>query len=485
MFVGRERELGLLEEAYASDAFEMAVIYGRRRVGKTALIQRFVKGKLHVVFFTAQQTLAQENLRNLSLAIGQASVGREADAGAEVPREGDATGSCFVYLSFSDALAAVFERARTVRTVLVIDEFPYLAASYGAISSLLQTMIDRQRETSKLMLVLCGSSASFMEHQVLGEKSPLYGRRTMQLKVMPFDVFDASKVLGTDDPVRAVELYALVGGVPQYLEQLDGSRSVEWNVANRLIGTGRFLYAEPENYLLQEVRSPAGYNAVLSAVAQGCVRPREIADRVRMEPAVVSQYLSRMEELGVVRRVTPLPSGGKRQVRYEVSDGLMRFHYRYAVRYETAINTGLVDAVASRIVRGDLSGYEGHVFEDVCRQWLARMMRSGRLNVLPKALGTWWGADRDGRQEEIDVVVTGVDGELLLGECKWNRQAVDASVLGVLRRRAALVEGGAEALLYLFSRSGFEPELEQRAAADSRVRLVTVAEMFDAVMSGE
>lgn len=481
MFIGRERELGLLEEAYESGRFQMAIVYGRRRVGKTALLHEFARGKTHVVYFTARQTLVRENLEGLSRAMmaGLDETGGSRAASDEPGLIAAPSGSGPVYPSFSDALEVLFLRARSDRIVLVIDEYPYLAETYKSISSLLQSLIDGNKDTSRMMLVLCGSSMSFMEHQVLGEKSPLYGRRTMQIKVEPFDVFDVARMLGDDDPDRVVEFYSMVGGVPQYVEQLDATRDLEWNVANRLLRSGSFLSAEPENYLMQEVRNPASYNAVLAAVAQGCVRPIEVADRTGIAAPLVSQYLGRLEELGIVRRVVPLPTGNKRQVRYEVSDNLMNFHFRYAVRYETAIEAGMVDQVAARVLGRDFPAYVGHTFEAVCRQWLLRQMRAGKIDMLPRAVGTWWGSGRDGRQEEIDVVAVGADDELLLGECKWNRSEVDASVLGVLKRRAALVAGGADAQLYVFSRAGFERELVERAASDSRVRLVSLGEMFE------
>ena len=204
-----------------------------------------------------------------------------------------------------------------------------------------------------------------------------------------------------------------------------------------------------------------------------------MADRTGIAAPLVSQYLGRLEELGVVRRVAPLPTGNKRRVRYEVSDNLMNFHFRYAVRYETAIEAGMAYQVAARVLGRDFPAYMGITFEAVCRQWLLRQMRAGKIDMLPRALGTWWGSGRDGRQEEIDVVAVGADDELLLGECKWSGGEVDASVLGVLKRRAALVTGEADARLYVFSRAGFERELVERAASDSRVRLVSLGEMFE------
>lgn len=470
MFVGRGRELRDLERAYADGSFQMVAVYGRRRVGKTALLNRFVSGKPNAHYFTAQQTVAQENLSLMSAALAS-SRSDGVTSLDEAP----------VYRSFRDVLLALFKMARNERVIFVIDEYPYLAESYPGISSLLQTLIDENRSSSKLFLVLCGSSISFMEEQVLGEKSPLYGRRAMQLKLSPFDAFDAHALLGGPDPERAVELYSLTGGIPLYLEQLDAGRSVAWNIANRLLGASSYLSNEVESFLLQEVRSPASYNAVVEAVARGCVRPSEISDRTGIKGPLVQQYLSRLERLSVVGRVVPVGPHKKGQVRYVIADNLFRFHYCFGTKYLTAVEAGMTDAVARKIVSEGLSTFVGPVFEEVCRQWLLRQMAAGEIPVIPAEVGTWWGTNPGTRHaEEIDVVVRGADGELILGECKWNNTPVDVSVLGTLRRRAALLDGGEDAELMIFSKSGFEDECRERAERAGNVRLVTLGEMFEA-----
>ena len=188
MFVGRQSELESLETAYQKGSFQFAVVYGRRRVGKTSLLRAFTQDKHSVNFFTGQQAVASENLALLSREM----LGNSA-AGAAFP-------------SIQVALESVFERAKAEQVILVIDEYPYLAESDPGVSSCLQTLIDRHKDKSNLFLVLCGSSMSFMEHQVLGHQSPLYGRRTMQLRIDPFVVFDVAQML-PDAPIeRSIEL---------------------------------------------------------------------------------------------------------------------------------------------------------------------------------------------------------------------------------------------------------------------------------------
>lgn len=473
MFVARENEMRLLQELYDSDSFQMVPIWGRRRVGKTRLISEFVSSKPRTHFFTARRTTARENLAALSSAL----VSWHDPNGGAVEPASDAP----VFPSFEAALSRVFALAQEERAILVIDEYPYLAESYPGISSLLQSLIDANRATSRLMLIICGSSMSFMEHQVLGEKSPLYGRRTSQLKLEPWDCFDAQKLLRAGDPVRAVELYSLVGGVPLYLEQLDARRSTEWNIAHALLGQGRMLYAEPQSFLLQEFSSPSSYEAVLGAIARGRTRPAEIADATGIQAPNVNEYLRRLSGLGVVARRTPVGKTNKHQVSYRITDNLLGFWHTFVPRYGQAVDVGLTSEVARRITERDLSTWVGHAFEEVCRQWLVRQTASGALDILPARVGSWWGTDPTLREQvDVDVVMVGSDGELVCGECKWTNDPVGADVIEVLAHRAGLVMDSSSSLeLVVFSKSGFADSARREADRQGNVRLVEPPELFD------
>ena len=475
MFVARDKEMAALEEAYSSGAFEMVAVYGRRRVGKTRLLREFCNGKVRVHFFTARETTARENLDALSKSL-LTWFDADADAaeafGSPVPAPS--------FHSFADALGRAFAEASRVRTVLVIDEYPYLAKSYPGVSSLLQSLIDEYKASSKMMLVLCGSSMSFMKEQVLGEKSPLYGRRTSQLHLLPFDYADAAALLDAEEPMNAMELYSLVGGVPLYLDQLEADKSICWNIANRMLGLGRFLYAEPDNFMLQEVSSPASYNATIAAIAHGRTRPSEIADATGLAAPNVSEFLKHLCELGIVRRETPAGKSHKKQVSYRISDGLFRFWYAFAPRYAAAIEAGMLNRVAERIYACEFSGYMGHAFEDICRQWTARAIAASEYDMIPSRIGCWWGNDPAAHEQvDVDVVALGADGELLAGECKWTSEPVDVGVLETLEHRAKLVVDRASRTdLVLFSKSGFTRGCERRAAQAGNVRLVTPRDML-------
>ncbi|MBO4883809.1 MAG: AAA family ATPase, partial [Clostridia bacterium] len=249
MFIGRDLELATLSRLYASQRFEFAVIYGRRRVGKTALISRFIEGK-KAIYFMGVESNARQNLENLSKSIMEVS----------------GVTAALSFASFQDALEHVFQLSQNERIVLAIDEYPYVARASRSLASTLQLLIDRYKDTSRLMLILCGSSMSYMEDHVLAYKAPLYGRRTAQIKLLPFDFREAYQCLdGFSDEDKAL-VYGMAGGTPQYLLQMDGRLSVEENIKNTFLNPASALFEEPVNLLKQEVREPAIYNALITAI---------------------------------------------------------------------------------------------------------------------------------------------------------------------------------------------------------------------------
>ncbi|MGN1062611.1 MAG: ATP-binding protein, partial [Candidatus Scatosoma sp.] len=216
MFIGREKELKVLNDLHDSDKFEFAVIYGRRRVGKTAIINEFIKGK-KAIYFIGVESNSKQNLDNFGKSIMEYAMNTVVDT---------------VFGSFQSALEYVFNLSQKERLVLAIDEYPYVARSYKSLASTLQLLIDKYKNTSKLMLILCGSSMSYMEEHVLAYKAPLYGRRTAQLKIIPFDFFDACKYYENFSDENKAIAYGVTGGTPQYMLQWNTNLSVAENVKN-------------------------------------------------------------------------------------------------------------------------------------------------------------------------------------------------------------------------------------------------------------
>ena len=289
MFIGRERELNSLNKLYHSGKLEFVVIYGRRRVGKTALINHFIDDK-QAIYFMGVESNAKQNLENFSRNIMEYTSNISAETS---------------FLSFQSALETVFQLSQKERLILVIDEYPYVARASRSLASTLQMLIDRYKDHSKLMLILCGSSMSYMEDHVLAYKAPPYGRRTAQIKLNPFDFEEVCHYFKNFSSEQKAMAYGIVGGTPQYLLQMNDKLTIEENVKNTYLDTMSSLYEEPMNLLKQEVREPAIYTAIITAIATGYSHMSEIATKVGEETNICSSYLKNLIALGIVQKESP------------------------------------------------------------------------------------------------------------------------------------------------------------------------------------
>lgn len=456
MFVGRVKELETLERLYRTEQFEFVVMYGRRRVGKTALINRFINDK-KAIYFMGVENSSNQNLENFSRNILECCSDTPADT---------------VFLSFQAALEYVFERAQKERIVLAIDEYPYVARSSESLASTLQLLIDKYKDRSKLMMILCGSSMSYMEDHVLAYKAPLYGRRTAQMKILPFEFEDVCHYFkgfsGTDKAL----IYGIAGGTPQYLLQMDDRLSVEENIKNTFLNPSSSLFEEPENLLKQEVREPAVYNAIITAIAGGASRLSEISVKVGEDTSVCASYLKNLLSLGLIRKETPYNEKKSRKTVYTVADNMFRFWYRFVPGNYSGIVRGGADIIYRRI-EPFLMDHMGKVFEDICTQYLWSMLLEGKLPVEFTELGRWWGNDPVKKQQaEIDIMGEQDKDTALFGECKWTNEKVDLPVLETLIERSRLFYYS-RVYLYLFAKTGFTKGCIDRANELGNVALIT------------
>ena len=461
MFIGREREVAALDRLYESNKFEFAVIYGRRRVGKTALINHFIDNK-EAIYFMGVESNEKQNLENFSKSIIEYSSGIEAETS---------------FLSFQAALEYVFKLAEKKRLILAIDEYPYVARSSKSLASTLQLLIDKYKDTSKLMLILCGSSMSYMEDEVLAYKSPLYGRRTAQMKIFPFSFDEACRYLKNYSDEDKALAYGIVGGTPQYLLQMDDRLSIEDNIKNTYLNPISFLYEEPTNLLKQEVREPAIYTAIITAIAVGASRMSDISNKVGEDSNICANYLKSLINLGIVKKETPYGEKTSRKSIYSIEDNMFRFWYRFVPNNNSVIMRGAADIVYRRI-EPQLSEYMGAVFEEICKQYLWNLLLNGNSPVEFSELGRWWGNDPiEKKQTEIDIMGEQDKKTALFGECKWTNEKVDLGVLETLIKRSNLFSY-VNVHLYLFSKSGFTKGCIDKANELGNVSLVTYSDML-------
>lgn len=464
MFYCREEELRIMNRRYEKGRFECIIIYGRRRVGKTALINEFCKGK-KTVYFSALNASSQENLEALSKAVYFCKY----PEGLRAP----------VYESYADVLDEITEMAKRDRLIFVIDEYPYLAKAEKSISSRLQHMIDHVWQDTGMYLILCGSSMSFMEYQVLGYESPLYGRCTAQFKIRALTYREITAFY----PKLALEdqalLYGITGGIPHYMNKLEAEDDLDEALIENFFQPSGYLFEEPENLLKQELREPAIYNSVISAIAGGSSRANEISAKVGLESGICAKYLRVLLELGILKKETPMTEKSGKKTIYVIDDNFFRFWYRFVPGNMSSINAGRIRLIYEPAIKRFYSDYMGLVFEKMCREYLLRYEE--KLPFLLSDAGQWWGTDKKTRTEiQIDIVGTPVEGnEYLIGSCKYKNERIGVDELELLRRYAEVFREGAGFHYYIFSKGGFTQPLME-LAKQGEVTLLTLEDIYQA-----
>jgi AAA+ ATPase superfamily predicted ATPase len=351
-----------------------------------------------------------------------------------------------------------------------------VARASKSLASTLQLLIDKYKDTSKLFLILCGSSMSYMEDQVLAYKAPLYGRGAAQFKVQPFEFQEACKYftnLSDEDKALA---YGIVGGTPQYLLQLNDKLSIEDNIKNTYLNPASSIYEEPQNLLKQEVREPAIYNAIIAAIATGYSKMSEISTKVGEDTSVCATYIKNLISLGIVKKETPFGEDSARKTIYSIEDNMFRFWYRFVPENTSIISRGATDLAYNRI-KPHLSDYMGGIFEDICKQYLWSLLLTGKCTIDFTAIGRWWGTNPKTRQQvEIDIMGTADKNTALFGECKWTNEKVDLGVLEGLVEKSQLFHY-ANKHYYLFAKNGFTKGCMEKAEAMGNVILVSYEDM--------
>ena len=463
MFIGREKELAELNDLYDQNRFQLFVLYGRRRVGKTTLLNEFCKDK-DAIFYSAEQSNNKLNLEKFS---------------EQVFRFYEET-TLSPFTSWENALTYIHERQGEKRLILVFDEFPYLVKKNRALLSTFQHLIDHTLQYGKLFIVLCGSYMGFMEKEVLGSKSPIFGRRTGQLHMKPFDYKTSMRFIESFNDEEKINLYGAFGGTALYLQQIHPEQNFEENIKNAFLKVTSYLYEEPLLLLRQEVQEPGIYSAIIEAIAGGASKTNEVATKIGEETAKCIKYMNTLCELGILYKETPFgEKESSRRTIYGISDFMFRFWYRYVFSNRTLIETDAKEVVWKRRIEPSYSEYMGLVFETVCKDYLLRRNSQGELPILFTNIGRWWGTDAKTHQKmEIDLIAN--DGkDYLFCECKWKNELLDLSVLNGLREKAdAFSRNRNESWYVLFSKSGFTESVREEAKKDSKIILIDLQEIL-------
>ena len=451
-FINRERELSALKKFWQEKNAQLIVIYGKRRVGKTELIKQFIREKPHI-YFLAQKINEHENLKLLGEAAG------EYFDNDILKRKG------------FENWKWVFEYLRKnvkERTVFFIDEFPYLAEANKGISSVFQSGWDEYLKNTPVFLILCGSSISMMEDEVLSYKAPLYGRRTGQIFLKPFPFFEAKKFYPNTSFARCLGLYSIAGGNPSYLKIFNPRLSLETNIKRNILQPEAFLYNEVEFILREELREPRNYFAILKAIALGRNKISEIVNETGLPKGILHKYLFILEDIHIIRKEVPVTEKNPLKSRkgiYKLQDQFFKFWFKYILPNKGNIEEGRVDLVLKKI-KDDFNLIVSENYENAAKE----VINNHKSRFFPiNKIGRWWD-----RNEEIDIVALNEEeNKILFGEVKWSNKPVGVDIYNSLKRKSLKVElhkDRRNEYFCLFSKSGFTESM-LKAAEKEKVTL--------------
>ena len=415
MFIGRESELKLLEERINSNKAEFILIFGHRRIGKTELVKKIIARHGGIILMGREESKKLQ-LEHFSRLLAE--------------HYNDDFLKKQSFTNWDAFFEYIYEKSRSIRTIIALDEFPYLVKEEKALPSILQDHWDNKLKNSRIFLFLMGSSISMME-RLMGYKSPIYGRRTGQIKLQPFQFKDVAKFI--KNIRRAVELYCVFGGTPAYITDVDQSKNVVDNIKEKFLRMGSYIYQDVRFVLMEELNEPRYYFSILEAIAAGNVSLGEIINYTGLERSLVGKYLSVLIELDLVRREISITAIKKtKNGIYSLKDNIFSFWFRFIFPYEDLISLGRSEEVLSRISR-DLNSYIGKPFEEIAKEFL---WETNKGNF--SRMGRWWH-----KGEEIDIVALNDDEEnIFFFECKWSKMNErDAlKIITDLEQKAALVQ---------------------------------------------
>lgn len=467
MFIGREAELRFLNDKYNENKGQLIVLYGRRRVGKTETLREFCKRKSHI-FYSCTQTTDKVQLAKFSKQLLK----------EDIPARQYIT----EFTDWEKAFRAILDLPYgDEKKLVVIDEFPYMCRGNHSIPSILQNLWDAELKNSNVMLILCGSAMSFIEKELLAEKNPLYGRATGIYKMKEMGFYDAAKFFPDYSARDKVFTYAVLGGIPHYLNQWNPKLSVADNIKRNILTKGCILYSEVDFLLHQELRETPIYNSIIEAVALGNTKLNDISQKSLVEDtSKTSVYLKNLIELGIVEREFSVDAGVKEQANtnrgtYRLTDNFFRFWYTFGYTNFSQLEDGDVDGVYNYAVEPLLHEFASISFEDVCKEFVREMQKNNELPFRYSKMGKWTGKTtvRDDKakaglriaETEIDLLcISNSSKEYLVGECKFKKSPFSYSeYLDVLAKLTPLKQKS-KFYYALFAENGFDSRIIAEAA---------------------
>ena len=459
-FIDRQSEMETLEREYRREEASFVVVYGRRRVGKTALINEFCKNKPALYYLATEESESQNRMAFRDMVadflknplVSQASFER-----------------------WDDLFALLAEAASPEeRLVIVIDEFQYLGKANSAFPSIFQRIWDTMLSQRNVMVILCGSLVTLMSTQVLDYESPLYGRRTAQIHLRPLPFRFYGDFFEDKSRRELVEFYSVTGGVSKYIELFEDESDVYRAINRNVLSPDSFLFDEPTFLLQKEVSEIGSYFSIIKAIAAGNRKVGAIAGRLEVPQTHLSRYLKTLVSLDMIEREVPVTeknSENSKKSLYRLKDNFLQFWFQFVQPGLSYLESGHGELVLDRLKKSFIDRHVAYVYEDVCRAQLWDLSAQGIVPVFLEKVGRWW----DAKDGEIDIVgLSEADNAIVFGECKFKRTPVGVDVLTNLEEKSRRVKWGdsdRQEFFVLFSISGFSDALCQVADQRSNVIL--------------
>ena len=463
-FIGREDELLRLNNEYVNDS-SFVVIYGRRRVGKTTLIKEFIKNKT-AFYFLATEEIESQSIKRM--------------AGVIARQTNNSLLQKAVFTDWLDLFQTIADYETGKKKVLVIDEFPYLVKTNPAFPSILQNAWDEILKEKNVMLILSGSFIGMMQKYALSYDSPLYGRRTSQIRLTPLpftDIYSSTDL--TFD--KAVEQYSVTGGIPKYLEFFENNHELMHELKKNVLSKSGFLYEEPFFLLKSEAMTAVNYFSIIKVIADGNHKLGKIAGFLGQESSALTPYISTLVELGFVEKRTPITEKYPKKSRkglYFIADNFIRFWFRYVYPYKGELELDNIQIVVDEINKDFNTKFVAFVYEDICKEIFATLCKNGKILFSPSRIGSYWLNDYDS-DTEIDVMsIDSKNKRIFAGECKYHIKPVDAPVYFDLKEKITNSNEirktfpGYDIIYGIFSKSGFTQRLMDIAKENQGLFLI-------------
>lgn len=447
-FIDREQEMETLTDEYNREGSSLVIMYGRRRVGKTTLITEFIRDK-HALFFLASQESEIQN-RNLFKEKAAEFINNDLLRNVTVS-------------DWDTIFQAIIDTQFDSKPIIVIDEFQYLGKSNRAFPSIMQRIWDTILKDKSIMLILCGSLITMMKEQTLEYSSPLYGRRTAQirLKQIPFSYY--GQFFPDKDGKDLLEMYAVTGGVPKYIESLREEKDIYSAIRKYVLNPSGYLYDEPHFLLQQEVSEIGSYFSLIRTIAAGNTKLSAMATALELPQTRLTKYLRTLIDLDILEREVPIteenPDKSKRGL-YKIKDNYLKFWFAFVYPNLSFLESGNMPIVMNKIKKSFISNQVSFVYEDVCRGQMWKMNADEVWPFTFSKIGRYWD-----NNIEIDIAALDPDGKnLILGECKYWKDPVGINILMDLEEKATKVswnQSNRKTWYVLFSSSGFTSELKE------------------------